>query len=206
METNLVLNFEKYHFMVIEGIVLGHLISSYCKRFIKNFGKITLPLSKLLQKDVDFIFDQPCVEAFQELKKRLTSTPIFQALNWEYQFKLMCDTSNSALGAVLGQRVGKQPHVIAYEFDLEIRDKKGAENAVANHLSQLERGRLHFQKEHLELTKKNLKAILNTSYGMILIFEDSTMTKCIPDPEIQSVLHFYHSISRANHYGLSQTS
>ncbi|RDX77800.1 hypothetical protein CR513_42007, partial [Mucuna pruriens] len=52
----------------------------------------------------------------------------------------MCDTSNSALGAVLGQRVDKQSHVIAYKFDLEIRDNKGAENTIAYHLSQLERG------------------------------------------------------------------
>ncbi|RDX90822.1 putative mitochondrial protein, partial [Mucuna pruriens] len=40
----------------------GH--AGFYRRFIKNFSKITLPLSKLLQKDVDFVFDQPCVEAF----------------------------------------------------------------------------------------------------------------------------------------------
>ncbi|RDX81055.1 hypothetical protein CR513_38316, partial [Mucuna pruriens] len=51
------------------------------RRFIKDFSKITLPLSKLLQKDVDFIFDQPCVDAFQELKRRLTTVPILQAPN-----------------------------------------------------------------------------------------------------------------------------
>ncbi|RDY04948.1 Retrovirus-related Pol polyprotein from transposon 17.6, partial [Mucuna pruriens] len=101
MDTNLVLNFEKCHFMVTERIVLGHLVSNkgievdkskidiitslpnpvsvwkvcsflrhagFYRRFIKNFSKIALPLSKLLQKDVEFNFDQPCVEAFQELK------------------------------------------------------------------------------------------------------------------------------------------
>ncbi|RDX85421.1 Retrovirus-related Pol polyprotein, partial [Mucuna pruriens] len=102
MEPNLILNFEKCHFMVTEGIVLGHLVSSrgievdkakvdiitslpnlaslrevrsflghagFYRHFIKNFSKITLPLSKLLQKDVEFVFDQSCVDAFQELKK-----------------------------------------------------------------------------------------------------------------------------------------
>ncbi|RDX97961.1 Retrovirus-related Pol polyprotein from transposon 17.6, partial [Mucuna pruriens] len=78
----------------------------FYRRFIKNFSKISLPLSKLLQKDVDFKFDRPC-----ELKNRLTSAPILQAPNWELPFELMC---NSALGAVLGQRVGKPVHVIAY--------------------------------------------------------------------------------------------
>ncbi|RDX63167.1 Retrovirus-related Pol polyprotein from transposon 17.6, partial [Mucuna pruriens] len=137
IDTNLVLNFEKCHFMVIEGIMLGHLVSnrgievdkskidiissllnpasvwevrsflghaSFYKRFIKNFSKLALPLSRLLQKDVDFNFDQPCIEAFQELKNGLTSTPILQAPNWDLPFDLICDASNSALGAILGQR------------------------------------------------------------------------------------------------------
>ncbi|RDY04383.1 putative mitochondrial protein, partial [Mucuna pruriens] len=59
---------------------LGHV--GFYWWFIKNFNKIALPLSKLLQKDVDLVFDQPYVDAFQELKKRLTSAPILQALNW----------------------------------------------------------------------------------------------------------------------------
>ncbi|RDX64474.1 Retrovirus-related Pol polyprotein from transposon 17.6, partial [Mucuna pruriens] len=114
IDINLVLNFEKCHFMVTEGIVLGHLVSNrgievdkskidiisslpnpasmpevrsflghagFYRRFIKNFSKLALPLSRLLQKDVDFTFDQPCIESFQELKNRLTSAPILQAPN-----------------------------------------------------------------------------------------------------------------------------
>ncbi|RDX97068.1 hypothetical protein CR513_20194, partial [Mucuna pruriens] len=73
-------------------------------------------LENLSKKDVDFKFDQPYVEAFQELKNSPTSVPILQAPNWDYPFKLMCDASNSALGVVLGQKaeVDKQAHVIAY--------------------------------------------------------------------------------------------
>ncbi|RDX96856.1 Retrovirus-related Pol polyprotein from transposon 17.6, partial [Mucuna pruriens] len=41
---------------------LGHV--GFYKRFIQNFSKIALPLSKLLQQDVEFVFDQPCIEAF----------------------------------------------------------------------------------------------------------------------------------------------
>ncbi|RDX68912.1 Retrovirus-related Pol polyprotein from transposon 17.6, partial [Mucuna pruriens] len=58
---------------------LGH--AGFYRRFIKDFSKIALPLSKLLQKDVNFVFDQPYVDAFQELKKRFTSAPILQAPN-----------------------------------------------------------------------------------------------------------------------------
>ncbi|RDX73450.1 Retrovirus-related Pol polyprotein, partial [Mucuna pruriens] len=81
MDTNLILNFENM------------------------FHKELQP--DRLAPDVDFVFDQPCKDSFQELKKKLTSVPILQAPNWEYSFELMCDTSNSTLGAVLGQRVGK---------------------------------------------------------------------------------------------------
>ncbi|RDY07781.1 hypothetical protein CR513_08042, partial [Mucuna pruriens] len=53
-----------------------------------------------MDQDVEFKFDQPYIEAFQELKNLLTSAPILQAPNWELPFEMMCDASNLALGAV----------------------------------------------------------------------------------------------------------
>ncbi|XP_004289020.1 PREDICTED: uncharacterized protein LOC101300186 [Fragaria vesca subsp. vesca] len=235
-ETNLVLNWEKCHFMVTQGIVLGHIVSSrgievdkskidlvrhlpiptsvrdvrsflghagFYRRFIKDFSKIARPLS-LLQKDVPFHFDAECKEAFERLKTMLTSAPIMAPPDWSLPFELMCDASDYAVGAVLGQRKEQQPYAIYYasrmlndaqqnyttiekellavifaldkfrssllqskvivytdhaalkylltkkdakprlirwilllqEFDLEIKDKKGSDNVVANHLSR----------------------------------------------------------------------
>ncbi|CAL8089611.1 unnamed protein product [Prunus armeniaca] len=237
-ETNLILNWEKCQFMVKQGVVLGHVISSkgievdkakidiisnmaaptsvkgvrsflghagFYRRFIKDFSKITHPLCNLLAKDVVFHFDKDCMNAFNTLKRELTSAPIIMAPDWSLPFELMCDASDYAIGVVLGQRVNKLPHVIYYasrtlndaqlnysttekellavvfalekfrsylvgskvivysdhaalrflltkkdakprlirwilllqEFDLEIRDKKGSENVVADHLSRL---------------------------------------------------------------------
>jgi len=65
-------------------------------------------------KDVDFIFDEGCEEAFDCLKNSLTTTPIIQAPDWTTPFELMCDASNYALGVVLAQRIDKQPRVIYY--------------------------------------------------------------------------------------------
>ncbi|CAM8903156.1 unnamed protein product [Rhodiola kirilowii] len=239
IETNLVLNWEKCHFMVQEGIVLGHLVSKrgvevdkakiqiieqlpppknqkgirsflghagFYRRFIKDFSKIARPLTHLLCNDVEFNFDEECLEAFDKLKKNLVSAPIVQPPNWDLPFELMCDASDYAIGAVLGQRIEKKLHVIYYvskvldgaqinytttekellavvyafekfrpylvatktivytdhaaikylmakkdakprlirwvlllqEFDIEIRDKKGVENVVADHLSRVE--------------------------------------------------------------------
>ncbi|CAM8942724.1 unnamed protein product [Rhodiola kirilowii] len=239
IETNLVLNWEKCHFMVQEGIVLGHLVSKrgvevdkakiqvieqlpppknqkgirsflghagFYRRFIKDFSKIARPLTHLLCNDVEFNFDEECLEAFDKLKKNLVSAPIVQPPNWDLPFELMCDASDYAIGAVLGQRIEKKLHAIYYvskvldgaqinytttekellavvyafekfrpylvatktivytdhaaikylmakkdakprlirwvlllqEFDIEIRDKKGVENVVADHLSRVE--------------------------------------------------------------------
>ncbi|XP_065854963.1 uncharacterized protein [Euphorbia lathyris] len=257
LKFNLVLNYEKWHFMVNQSIILGHVVSArgievdrakidvipslpypgsvrevrsflghagFYRRFIKDFSKITQPMCKLLQKEVVFEFDQTCKNAFDELKEKLVSAPIIQPPNWNYPFEIMCDASNYAIGAVLGQRMDKLPHVIYYasrmldnaqsnystterellaivfalekfcsyligtkvivfsdhaalrylmkkkdakprlirwilllqEFDLEIRDKKGSKNLVADHLSRLlssdsDNGELkvEFPDEHL---------------------------------------------------------
>lgn len=54
------------------------------------------------------------MEAFTTLKKELTSAPIIIAPNWYLPFKIMCDASDFAIGAVLGQKKNKLPHVIYY--------------------------------------------------------------------------------------------
>uniref|UniRef100_A0A2N9EMS1 Integrase catalytic domain-containing protein n=1 Tax=Fagus sylvatica TaxID=28930 RepID=A0A2N9EMS1_FAGSY len=209
VEKGLVLNWEKCHFMVTSGIVLGHVVSSkgievdkakvhlilnlptpktvrdiksflghagFYSRFIKDFSAISRPLCNLLLKESTFEWTESCEVAFKKLVQLLTSAPIMQASNWSLPFEIMCDASDYAVGAVLGQRKDKKPHVIYYasrtlnsaqmnytttekellavvfaldkfrsylmgtsivEFNLQIKDKKGVENVVADHLSRL---------------------------------------------------------------------
>ncbi|XP_065859870.1 uncharacterized protein [Euphorbia lathyris] len=200
-ETDLVLNWEKCQFMVTECIVLG-----FYRRFIKDFSKIARPMTQLLLKDANFVFTPECLESFNTLKDKLIKAPIMVSPNWDLPFELMCDASDTAVGACLGQKVDKICRPISYasrtlndaqlnytttekellavifaldkfrsylvlskvivytdhaalrylfskqdakprllrwilllqEFDLEIRDKKGVENVVADHLSRLE--------------------------------------------------------------------
>ena len=82
---------------------LGH--AGFYRRFIKDFIKISRPFCNLLAKDVAFIFDEECLKAFEKLKPLLTSASIIQPPNWNKPFKIMCDVSDYAIRAVLGQHV-----------------------------------------------------------------------------------------------------
>ncbi|GKC73631.1 reverse transcriptase domain-containing protein [Tanacetum coccineum] len=269
-DTNLVLNWEKCHFMVKEGIVLGHKISKsgievdkakvdviaklphptsvkgirsflghagFYRRFIQDFSKIARPMTHLLEKDTPFIFSKECVESFNILKKKLTEAPILVAPDWDLPFEIMCDASDFAVGAVLGQRKTKHFQPIHYasktmtdaqahytttekellavvyafekfrpylvlsktivytdhsalkyllakqdakprllrwilllqEFDVIIRDKKGAENLAADHLSRLE------NPHQSELEKKEITETFPLeTLGMVTFHGDAS--------------------------------
>ncbi|CAN6552317.1 unnamed protein product [Malus baccata var. baccata] len=289
VETNLVLNWEKCHFMVKQGIVLGHIIyergievdkskidlvrylpsptsvrevhsflghTGFYRRFIKDFSKISTPLCRLLQKDVTFDFNEECEKAFKHLKEMLPSTPIIRPPDWSIPFELMCDASDYALGAVLGQRKVKQPHVIYYasrtlndaqlnysttekellavvfaldkfrsyllgtkviiytdhaalkylltkkeakprlirwmlllqEFNIEIRDKKGSENVVADHLSRL-------------VHEEDIVPIPETFPDEQLMSIEVSMPWYVHDSEIQSILNFCHTYAYGDFMG-----
>ncbi|GJV45728.1 reverse transcriptase domain-containing protein [Tanacetum coccineum] len=146
-DTNLALNWEKSHFMVKEGIVLGHKISKkgievdkakidviaklphpttvkgirsflghagFYRRFIKDFSKISDHAHLHEEKHIRIIFSEECIQAFQTLKKKLTEAPILIAPDWDQPFELMCDASDYAIGAVLGQRIEKHFRPIHY--------------------------------------------------------------------------------------------
>ncbi|GJY78763.1 reverse transcriptase domain-containing protein [Tanacetum coccineum] len=142
--------------------------SGFYRRFIQDFSKIARPMTHLLEKETPFIFSEECMEYFEFHKKKLTEAPILVAHDWDLPFEIMCDASDFALGVVLDQQKNKSFQPIHYamytdhsalkylfakqdamprllrwilllqEFDIEIHDKKEAENFAADHLSRLE--------------------------------------------------------------------
>ena len=61
-----------------------------------------------------FEFIEECLTAFLRLKVALISTPVMQALDWELPFEVMCDASDYAIGAILGQRKDNKSYAICY--------------------------------------------------------------------------------------------
>jgi len=68
----------------------------------------------LLAKDAPFDFTDECLVAFHTFKKALISAPIILPSDWTLPFEIMCDASDYAVGAVLGQTKDKKHHAIAY--------------------------------------------------------------------------------------------
>ncbi|GKC06275.1 reverse transcriptase domain-containing protein [Tanacetum coccineum] len=181
---------------------LGH--AGFYRRFIKDFSMISKPMTQLLMKDAKFDFSDDFKKAFNILKEKLTTAPIIISPDWNVPFELMCDASDFAVGAVLGQRIDEKFKPIYYAsktlnnaqehytilkkkflqfnqdakprlirwvlllqgFDIEIKDKKGAANLAADHLSRLKNPDLEtfteeeiadkFPDEHLMILKTKL--------------------------------------------------
>ncbi|GJW53503.1 reverse transcriptase domain-containing protein [Tanacetum coccineum] len=147
-DTNLVLNWEKSHFMVKEGMFLDtkslsrELRSTKLKltlsanpltRLLKKvsevswttpfftddymtkvLSKIARPMTHLLEKETPFFFSKECIETFNTLKRKLTEAPILIAPDWDLPFELICNASDFAIRAVLGQRKNKHFQPIHY--------------------------------------------------------------------------------------------
>ncbi|XP_075507481.1 uncharacterized protein LOC142544305 [Primulina tabacum] len=102
---------------------------------------IIYPISDSKWVNTAFEWTQECQNAFDNIIRHLTSAPFMQPPDWSLPFEIMCDASDYAIDAVLGQRRNGKPYVIYYaKFGIVIKDKKGTENVVADHLSRLVTG------------------------------------------------------------------
>nr|GEW66381.1 reverse transcriptase domain-containing protein [Tanacetum cinerariifolium] len=91
------------HLTTVKGVrcFLGH--AGFYHRCVQDFSKITRPMTRLLEKETPFVFSKECIDVFDTLKKKLTKALILVVPDWNLPFELMCDASNYAIGAVLGQ-------------------------------------------------------------------------------------------------------
>ncbi|RVW66279.1 Transposon Tf2-8 polyprotein [Vitis vinifera] len=196
-------------------------------------------------------FYRRCQHSFDQLKKFLTTTPIVRAPNWQLPFELMCDASDFAIGAVLGQREDGKPYVIYYasktlneaqrnytttekellavqdakarlirwilllqEFDLQIKDKKGVENVVADHLSRLVIAHnSHPLPINDDFPEESLMFLVKTpwyahiaNYLVTGEIPNQIIRKCVPEDEQQGILSHCHENACGGHFASQKTA
>ena len=91
-------------------------ITAFYRRFVPNYAKMALPLINLLKKNVPFLFDEKCDQAFRALKTVLTSAPVlkYPDFSGQFPFEVYTDASDKAIGAVLHQIFPDGSHPVAY--------------------------------------------------------------------------------------------
>ncbi|GJT14295.1 reverse transcriptase domain-containing protein [Tanacetum coccineum] len=131
-EMNLVLNWEKIHFMVKEGIILGHKISKAGIKVDKAKVDViaSLPYPTNIKGIRSFLghvgFYRRFIKDFSKIAHPMTQLLMKDA---KFDFSDECIRSFDILRDKL---------ITTPEFTVEIKDKKGSENLAADHLSRLE--------------------------------------------------------------------
>nr|GFB58727.1 hypothetical protein [Tanacetum cinerariifolium] len=218
------------HPTTVKGIrsFLGH--AGFYHRFIKDFSKISRPMTHLLEKNSPFIFSNECIQAFRTLKDKLTEAPILIAPNWDQPFELMCDASDYVVGVVLGQRIEKYFRPIHYasktmnqaeanytttekEMLAYLFAKKDAKARLLRWILLLQefdfkvidtRGAKNYAADHLlrlENPSKSFSRTLDTIFGTILICLGPVAGK-----EAIDILNACHSGPTGGHYRANYTA
>ena len=85
-------------------------LAGYYRRFIEDFSRLDEPMTRLTRKEAKFEWNGICEKALQELKRRLTSTPILIVPKMRQRYTVYYDASKDGLGCVLMQ----SKRVVAY--------------------------------------------------------------------------------------------
>ncbi|GJR36771.1 reverse transcriptase domain-containing protein [Tanacetum coccineum] len=205
----------------IKGIrsFLGH--AGFYRRFIKDFLKIARPLTKLLETDTPFEFDDGCQKAFELLKEKLTCAPVIVSLNWNLPFELMCDASDFAVGAVLGQKDADHLSRIKNDEisdDSEVDDNFPGETLMeintkdepwfadfANYLvgDITPKGMTYQQKNKFF---SDLKHYFWEEPYLFKVCSDGMIRRCVSGPETRTILDQCHHGPTGGHYGPNVTT
>ena len=108
--------------------------ANFYRRFIDNYSKIVVPLTRLTRKDVPFLWDEAANQAFETLKTSFTTAPVLVHFDPANPIVVECDSSDYAMGLILSQYCppDNELHPVAFhsralnpaERNYEIYDKE----------------------------------------------------------------------------------
>jgi len=89
-------------------------LTGYYRKYIREYSRLVNPLFELTKKDVPFVWNQDCQQAFDALKKALVEAPILVGPDFKKPLCLDVDWSTKGVGAILSQREGRFEKVVAH--------------------------------------------------------------------------------------------
>jgi hypothetical protein len=130
----------------------------------ENFSKFAKPVTELLQTNTPFVWSDKCEESFQDLKTRLTTTPVLTLPDASKDFVVYYDASRQGLSCVLMQG-GK---VVAYALRQLRKHEENypthdIELATVIHALKIWRHYLIINKCDIYTDRKSLKYIFTKS-------------------------------------------
>nr|KYP63914.1 Retrovirus-related Pol polyprotein from transposon 17.6 [Cajanus cajan] len=78
----------------VESVLYFVGLAGYYRRFIEGFSKIVAPLTQLTRKEQSFTWTDACEQSFDELKRRLTTSPVLVLPDSGEPFDVYCDASH----------------------------------------------------------------------------------------------------------------
>ncbi|GJS55223.1 reverse transcriptase domain-containing protein [Tanacetum coccineum] len=204
---------------------------------VQNQRRVNPKIHDVIKKEVEKLLDAGLIYPISDspwlsnIEKKLTEAPILIAPNWDQPFEIMCDASDYAIGAVLGQRIEKhfrpihyasktmteaetnytttEKEMLAVEFDFKVIDTKGAENYAADHLSRLEN-----PYENVFDPKEITETFPLETLSVLTYKDQSTpwtcgskiIRRCVDGKEALEVLEACHSGPTGGHYGANLTA
>nr|GEU30256.1 reverse transcriptase domain-containing protein [Tanacetum cinerariifolium] len=180
-DTNLVLNWEKCHFICKEGIVLGHKISK--SEIEVDRAKVDArPMTYLLEKETPFVFFNDCIDAFETFKKKLTEAPILVFPDWNLPFELMCDASDFTIGKDCAKITKKQSKPDKIEHEITKNAQKPDQRTFSVHKCSTRRRvpniiepEIRTIKEVFPMADRTMKEILQApteGYGEAIVIPE----------------------------------
>ncbi|XP_057741309.1 uncharacterized protein LOC130959863 [Arachis stenosperma] len=205
-ETNLVLNGEKCHFMVTEGIVLGHKVSN--QGIEVDRAKVELIEKLPPPSDVKAI---RIGAVLGQRKENLVHVIYYASKVLNDAQRNYTTTEKELLAIVFACDKFRSYLIGTKEFNIEIRDKKGVENKVADHLSRIrhEEGGTHDTSVNELFPDEQLMTIHKAPWFADIAnfkYSDGILRRCVSEKEEREVLWNCHGSCYGGHFGGDRTA